>query len=90
MRFLSVNLDCFLIEFESLEETMAVHYCLKQAQHPHIKELIPAARSILIYFDPLLVEMHTLIRWISSQKISQDTLRQGRKSLSVCAITVLI
>lgn len=40
MRFLSVNLDCFLIELESLEETMAVHYCLKQAQHPHIKELI--------------------------------------------------
>jgi hypothetical protein len=79
MRFLSVNLDCFLIELESLEETMAVHYCLKQAQHPHIKELIPAARSILVYFDPLLVEMHTLIRWISSQKISQDTLRQGKE-----------
>ncbi|MCM1959388.1 urea amidolyase family protein [Acinetobacter modestus] len=79
MRFLSVNLDCFLIEFESLEETMAVHYRLKQAQHPHIKELIPAARSILIYFDPLLVEMHTLIQWISSQKISPNNLRQGKE-----------
>ena len=79
MRFLSVNLDCFLIELESLEETMAVHYRLKQAQHPHIKELIPAARSILIYFDPLLVEMHTLIQWISSQKISPNTLRQGKE-----------
>lgn len=31
MRFLSVNLDCFLIEFQSLEETMAAYDCLKQA-----------------------------------------------------------
>ncbi|MFW1951973.1 5-oxoprolinase/urea amidolyase family protein [Acinetobacter beijerinckii] len=79
MRFLSVNLDCFLIEFQSLEETMAVYYCLKQAQHPHIKELIPAARSILIYFDPLLVEIRSLIQWISNQKIGQHVLRQGKE-----------
>lgn len=79
MRFLSVNLDCFLIEFQSLEETMAVYDCLKQAHHPHIQELIPAARSILIYFDPLQVDLRTLIRWISTQKVDQDALRKGKE-----------
>ena len=79
MRFLSVNLDCFLIEFQSLEETMAAYDCLKQAHHPHIQELIPAARSILIYFDPLQVDLRTLIRWISTQKVDQDVLRKGKE-----------
>lgn len=79
MRFLSVNLNCFLIEFASLEETIAVHHFLQHAQHPYIQEMIPAARTILIYFDHLFTNVKALIQWISAQKIDQQIFITGKE-----------
>ncbi|MCY6411538.1 urea amidolyase family protein [Acinetobacter sp. VNH17] len=79
MRFLSVNLNCFLIEFSSLEETVAAHHFLQHAQHPHIQEMIPAARTILVYFDDLCTDAKALIQWISAQKIDQDFFNSGKE-----------
>lgn len=79
MRFLSVNLDCVLIEFPSLEETIATYYFLQHSQHPYIQEMIPAARTILVYFDCLCIDVKKLIQWISAQKIKQDFFNTGKE-----------
>lgn len=69
MRFLSVNENAFLIELDALETTIAVYQSLNQANHPYIQELIPAARTVLVYFDPIWIDKLSLIKWIRSQKI---------------------
>ncbi|MDR7015218.1 urea amidolyase family protein [Acinetobacter sp. 3657] len=86
MRFLSVNLNCFLIELPSLEETIALYHHLKLAAHPYIQELIPAARTILVYFDPIFIDGKNLIQWISSQKIDQYSENTNKKEviINVC------
>lgn len=53
MRFLSVNTDCFLIELSSLEETLALYSKLQNAQLKGIKDLIPAAKTILVFLMKL-------------------------------------
>lgn len=68
MRFLSVNENAFLIELDALETTIAVYQSLNQANHPYIQELIPAARTVLVYFDPIWIDQLSLIKWIRSQK----------------------
>ncbi|MCH7307250.1 urea amidolyase family protein [Acinetobacter sp. NIPH 1852] len=86
MRFLSVNLNCFLIELPSLEETIALYHHLKLAAHPYIQEFIPAARTILVYFDPIFIDGKNLIQWISSQKIDQYSANTNKKEviINVC------
>ncbi|ENW96148.1 urea amidolyase family protein [Acinetobacter sp. NIPH 298] len=86
MRFLSVNLNCFLIELPSLEETITLYHHLKLAAHPYIQELIPAARTILVYFDPIFIDGKNLIQWISSQKIDQYSANTNKKEviINVC------
>ncbi|RLZ08204.1 5-oxoprolinase/urea amidolyase family protein [Acinetobacter sp. 2JN-4] len=85
MRFLSVNLNCFLIELSSLEETVALYHCLKRTAHPDIQELIPAARTILVYFDPIFIDEKNLIQWISAQKLEQNLLDMGKEVvINVC------
>ncbi|WP_109439922.1 urea amidolyase family protein [Acinetobacter haemolyticus] len=79
MRFLSVNLNCVLIEFPSLEETIATYHFLQHHQHPHIQEMIPAARTILVYFNDLFIDAKNLIQWISAQKINQDFFDTGKE-----------
>ncbi len=49
MRFLSVNADCFLIELASLEETLALYNKLQNTQLNGIKDLVPAAKTILVF-----------------------------------------
>ncbi len=49
MRFLSVNADCFLIELASLEETLALYNKLHTMQLNGIKDLVPAAKTILVF-----------------------------------------
>ena len=66
MRFLSVNLDSFLIELNSLEETLALYRQLQQLGHPDIREMIPAAQTILVYFDRWKIQAKVLMDWIAS------------------------
>lgn len=79
MRFLSVNANAFLIEFTNLQDTMAAYRTLQHTQHPYIRELVPAARTILVYFDPLFINTKTLIKWINAQKIFEGAVLNGKE-----------
>ena len=60
MRFLSVNSDSFLIELSSLEETLALYSKLQNLHLNGIKDLIPAAKTILICFNEIKTDFKTL------------------------------
>ena len=72
MRFLSVNADCFLIEFASLEETMALYSQLQSRQFQGIKDLIPAAKTILVFFNELETNFTTLMTCIQSLTVDSN------------------
>ncbi|PIJ50820.1 allophanate hydrolase [Erwinia sp. OLTSP20] len=52
MRFLPVNHDALLIELASLEETLALLDKLQHASLPAVDEMVPAARTLLLRFQP--------------------------------------
>lgn len=72
MRFLSVNADCFLIELASLEETMALYNQLQSRQFQGIKDLIPAAKTILVFFNELETNFTSLMAGIQSLTVDSN------------------
>lgn len=70
MRFLSVNADSFLIELASLDETLALYSRLQNVALQGISDLIPAAKTILVFFNEIETNMATLIRQISTLEVS--------------------
>jgi KipI family sensor histidine kinase inhibitor len=72
MRFLPVNTDCFLIELDSLEETLALYNQLHSMKFKGIKDLIPAAKTILVFFNELETNFTTLMACIQSLKANSS------------------
>ncbi len=79
MRFLSVNADCFLIELASLEETLALYNKLQNTQLNGIKDLVPAAKTILVFFNEIETNFKTLVASIQSLKIDSGFERSGQE-----------
>lgn len=75
MRFLSVNADCFLIELASLEETLALYNKLHTMQLNGIKDLVPAAKTILVFFSEIETTFKTLVASIQTVKIGSGVER---------------
>ena len=75
MRFLSVNADCFLIELASLEETLALYNKLHTMQLNGIKDLVPAAKTILVFFNEIETTFKTLVASIQTIKIGSGVER---------------
>lgn len=76
MRFLSVNVDSFLIELSSLEQTLALYRTLLRADLAAIQSLVPAAQTILVSFDPYQLQQQQLIQQISALDLDQDQQQQ--------------
>ncbi len=79
MRFLSVNADCFLIELASLEETLALYNKLQNTQLNGIKDLVPAAKTILVFFNEIETNFKTLVASIQSLKIDSGFERSDQE-----------
>lgn len=56
MRFLPCSLSSFLVELDTLDDTLAVFAALQATPLPGVEEIIPAARTLLIHFDPTLTQ----------------------------------
>jgi len=76
---LAVNLSCFLIELSSLEETLALFDDLQARPEPGITEIVPAARTLLVYFQPSATTLHQLARRIARRDIRRGTMREGQQ-----------
>lgn len=72
MRFLPVNLSTFMIELQSLEETMALTDVLRNmSRQLAIEEITPAARTVLVRFNPVITNANIIIDEIERLDISK-------------------
>ena len=62
MRFLPVNHQSIMVELADLQQTLALLHSLQAQPIAGVRELVPAARTILVQFEPhkiLLVSSHS-------------------------------
>ena len=77
MRFLPAGSDAVLIELPDLDCTLALFGALRTATPAGVREIIPAARTLLVGFDPLLTDRERLTDTLSSASVSGGGARQG-------------
>lgn len=71
MRFLPVNLSALMVELQSLEQTMALTDSLNELPIKGIEEITPAARTLLVRYNPIIICENDLARQISVRDISK-------------------
>lgn len=79
MRFLAVNLSSFLVELDTLDETLALFDALSAAPEKGIEEIIPAARTLLIRYQPMQTSMAQLAGKISQCSLQHKEARYGQQ-----------
>jgi len=79
MRFLSTNLDSFLVELHDLPQTMALLRSLHQRLPTGVRELLPAARTIFVTFDPHQTNRDTLAADIAARSLDQAPQASGAR-----------
>lgn len=78
MRFLPVNVNAMLIELQNLEETQTLYDALMQNPIVGIKEMVPAACTVMVTFYPAVIAQQDLINLIAQCDIRQKTQRNGK------------
>lgn len=77
MRLLTASDRALLVEAAGLEEAM--HMRSAWAQLDEVVELVPGARTVLVYFDPLRVDAETLAARLTEAKPSTAVLTPERE-----------
>ncbi|MFM2323331.1 MAG: hypothetical protein RL244_210 [Pseudomonadota bacterium] len=78
MRFLSVNLDALLVELPDLAHTQALLAALRADPVPGIIDLVPAARTILVCFEPWRTDFAQLTQAIAQRELGVHAADAGR------------
>ncbi|CAG9296671.1 5-oxoprolinase subunit B/C family protein [Celerinatantimonas diazotrophica] len=78
MRFLPVNLTALLVELTTLEQAIALHRNLINEPIEGIMQMLPAARTVLIEYDPLYLSKQQLAQQISQRSFEQSSLSLGK------------
>lgn len=78
MRFLPVNLSAFMVELESLEQTMALTDSLTDTPIAGIDEITPAARTILVRYNPMIADVYDLTEKISVRDVSNRIAKNSK------------
>jgi len=77
MRFLPVNLNALLVELDNLDQTLALLASFKREPLAGIDELVPAARTLLIHFRPVVLPWRKLVQAIAQRDLSAQTERSS-------------
>ncbi|MCT9812283.1 urea amidolyase family protein [Acidovorax sp. Be4] len=77
MRFLPVNLNAVLVELDDLAQTLALLQSLQTEPVAGVQELIPAARTLLIYFSPEVTTLPVLIAEVGRRSIGAQVQRSS-------------
>ncbi|AYD64850.1 5-oxoprolinase/urea amidolyase family protein [Achromobacter sp. B7] len=78
MRFLPVNTDALLVELDDLDQTLALFAALQNRPIAGVTEMVPAARTVLVIFQPSLVSRDALIADIGSRDTTAHVARDGK------------
>ncbi|MEG2281438.1 MAG: allophanate hydrolase subunit 1, partial [Comamonas sp.] len=61
MRFLPASDKALLVELDDLAQTMALYRHVAAQRLPGVQELVPAARTLLVHFEPHVISPSSLI-----------------------------
>lgn len=70
MRCLPVNRSTLLVELASLEEVLALHDSLQRQPLEAIKEMLPAARTLMLRFEPALGSAQALAAALAQRDLA--------------------
>ncbi|PHM51933.1 5-oxoprolinase subunit B/C family protein [Xenorhabdus sp. KK7.4] len=79
MRFLPVNFHTIMVELSDLPETLALFDSLNAEPISGIKEIIPAARTVMIRFHPLTISAQQLVTEIQRRDLQKSSHIQGKQ-----------
>jgi KipI family sensor histidine kinase inhibitor len=82
MRFLPVNLDAVLVELDDLDQTLALLASLQREPLAGIDEVVPAARTLLIYFRPAVQSLARIAQALSHRDVSARA-EQGSTQIEI-------
>ena len=75
MRFLPVNRQAILVELADLQQTLVLLASLQAQPIEGVQELVPAARTILVYFSPQRITAAALVNDIASRNLQGSVQR---------------
>ncbi len=78
MRFLAAGLDGILVETEDLEQALALFDSLRVAKLKGVAELVPAARAVLVRFNPLFASRAGLREAIAAMELTRTETSPGQ------------
>lgn len=79
MRLLPCGSDAILVELAGLEPTLALHRALRADPPQGCRALIPAARTILIRFDPFLTTAEALAQDLRQRQTTEAAVAIGQE-----------
>ena len=79
MRFLPVNSHTLMVELEDLQQTLSLFHALQRAPIKGIVEQVPAARTLLITFQPEIVSRQRLMEWLAGCDLDQGSITATRR-----------
>ena len=71
MRFLPVSLTTLLVELQNLDETLALFASLQADPVDGIVEMVPAARTLMVRFQPEVITASELVAIIAGHDVSK-------------------
>lgn len=77
LRFLPAGSECLLVELEDLETTLTLLDCLLASRPEGVTDIVPAARTVLIRFDPFVTTRDRVSAAVAQIDLSVRTVRQG-------------
>lgn len=77
-----------LVECDSLEEVLALHDALASEPKPGVVELVPAARTILVVFDPRRLALETAATWVRRIRTGRSS-RAGEATTAPAQVRVV-
>lgn len=78
MRFYPVSLNALLVELANLDETLALFDALQQAPIAGVEEIVPAARTLLVYFRPGAISREALAAQIAERDLGSKKRGAGK------------
>ncbi|MBN9045936.1 MAG: 5-oxoprolinase/urea amidolyase family protein [Rhizobiales bacterium] len=77
LRFLPAGLNCLLVELADLETAMTLFDALLAAPPHGVVEMVPAARTVMIRFDPLATDRAKIVADVARVDLSSRSARTG-------------
>ncbi|PVZ15565.1 MULTISPECIES: urea amidolyase family protein [unclassified Pseudomonas] len=79
MHFYPVNFDALLVELENLDQTLAAFDALLAAPIEGVEEIVPAARTLLVYFRPAAITREALATRIAHLDLHSQGRAAGKQ-----------